>query len=299
VTVAPRQGTGFRHEALFYAGRDEFLAGTVPFVETGIEAGETVLVALPGSKRLLLQEEIDPQTPQVRFLLIEELGRNPGRLVSAWRDFLDEESGEGMRGLGELIWPGRTSAEIEECERQERLLNFAFDEGPSWTLMCPYDAGTLSDDVLSTAAHSHEASASPDALLVGSLPPPSGASFELRFGKAELRQVRLLVSERAGTAGLDSRRTEDLVLAACELATNSVQHGGGGGDLQVWYEDGRLVCDVRDAGRIDDPLVGHQRPPADQIGGRGLWIANQICDLVQIRSGEEGTQVRLQMAVDG
>jgi len=43
------------------------------------------------------------------------------------------------------------------------------------------------------------------------------------------------------------------------------------------------------SGRIDDPLVGRQR----------LWIANQICDLVQIRSGESGTQVRLQMAVDG
>lgn len=299
MTVAPRRGTGFRHEALFYADHAEFLAGTVPFVEAGIEVGETVLVALPGSNRLLLQKEIDPQVPQVRFLPIEKLGRNPGRLISAWRDFLDDEGAQGMRGLGELIWPGRTSAEIEECERQERLLNLAFDEGPSWTLMCPYDAGALSDDVLSAAAHSHHTPAAPGVLLEGSLPSPSGASFELHFGKAELRQVRLLVSERAGTAGLDGRRTEDLVLAACELATNSVQHGGGEGDLQVWYEDGRLICDVCDAGHIDDPLVGHRRPPADQAGGRGLWIANQICDLVQVRSGEDGTQVRLQMAVDG
>lgn len=299
MTVAPRQGTGFRHEALFYADRDEFLAGTVPFVEAGIEAGETVLVALPGPKRLLLQEEVDPDSAPVRFLPMEELGRNPGRLISAWRDFLRSESPSGMRGLGELIWPGRIGAEIEECERHERLLNLAFEGGPGWTLMCPYDAGALSDEVLSAAAHSHQAPAAPGALLEGSLPPPSGASFGLRFGRSELRQVRLLVSERAGTAGLDSRRTEDLVLAACELATNSVQHGGGEGELRVWYEDGRLICDVRDPGRIDDPLVGRQRPPADQVGGRGLWIAHQICDLVQIRSGEGGTQVRLQMAVEG
>jgi len=70
------------------------------------------------------------------------------------------------------------------------------------------------------------------------------------------------------------------------------------GELRAWYEDGWLICDVRDPGRIDDPLVGRQRPPADRVGGRGLWIANQICDLVQIRSGESGTQVRLQMAID-
>lgn len=298
MTATPRQQLGFRHEALFYADRDEFLGGTVPFVEAGVEAGETVLVALPGPRRLLLQEEVDPASAQVRFLPMEELGRNPSRLITAWRDFLASEDSQGMRGLAELTWPGRTGAEVEECERHERLLNLAFEGGPSWTLTCPYDASTLSDEVLSAAAHSHQTPTAPDALLEGSLPPPSGASFELRFGKAELRDVRLLVSERAGTAGLDRRRTEDLVLAACELATNSVQHGGGEGELRVWYEDGRLLCDVRDAGRIHDPLVGKERPPADQVGGRGLWIANQICDLVQIRSGENGTQVRLQMAVD-
>ena len=31
----------------------------------------------------------------------------------------------------------------------------------------------------------------------------------------------------------------------------------------------------------------------DRAGGRGLWIANQLCDLVQVRSGAAGTTVRL------
>jgi hypothetical protein len=36
--------------------------------------------------------------------------------------------------------------------------------------------------------------------------------------------------------------------------------------------------------------------PADgQPYGRGLWIANQLCDLVQIRSSAAGTVVRMQM----
>jgi hypothetical protein len=46
-------------------------------------------------------------------------------------------------------------------------------------------------------------------------------------------------------------------------------------------------------------MVGRQRPLPEQVCGRGLWIANQLCDLVQIRSGDLGTQVRLRMAIAG
>jgi hypothetical protein len=31
---------------------------------------------------------------------------------------------------------------------------------------------------------------------------------------------------------------------------------------------------------------------------RALWLVNQICDLVQIRSSDEGTVVRVSMRVD-
>ncbi|MGN6815724.1 MAG: anti-sigma factor RsbA family regulatory protein [Solirubrobacterales bacterium] len=297
MTETPQQEVGFRHEAFFYADRAEFLAGTVPFVEAGIEAGETVLIGLPATKRGFLQREIDPDSSKLHFISMEEAGRNPGRLISTWRELLhNQEDGAGVRSLGETIWPGRSSAEIDECQRHERLLNLAFGGGPAWTLICPYDAGALSDEILAAARHSHT-EVSADGLLEGSLPPPHGASFGMDFSKADLRHVRQLVSERAGTAGLDVRRSEDLVLAACEIATNSIQHGGGRGTLRVWYEDGKLICDVRDAGRITSPLIGRERPPIDQPSGRGLWIANQLCDLVQIRSGDKGTQVRLQMGV--
>ena len=31
------------------------------------------------------------------------------------------------------------------------------------------------------------------------------------------------------------------------------------------------------------------------LGGQGLWVVNQVCDLVELRSGRTGTTVRLQM----
>jgi len=39
------------------------------------------------------------------------------------------------------------------------------------------------------------------------------------------------------------------------------------------------------------------RPTPTQTGGRGLWMANQVCDLVRIRSGDTGTAVRLHMSL--
>ena len=80
------------------------------------------------------------------------------------------------------------------------------------------------------------------------------------------------------------------------MATNSVLHGGGRGTLRVWREAEMLVLEVRDAGQIPEPLVGRRRPEPGQIWGQGLWLANQICELVQVRSSAAGTVVRLHAA---
>lgn len=110
--------------------------------------------------------------------------------------------------------------------------------------------------------------------------------------------MRRRVEKVAAAAGLDRRAGADLVLAASELAANSVAHGGGAGTLRTWREGDRLVVDLEDAGWISEPLAGRLRPAVTQEGGRGLWLANQLCDLVQIRSSAAGTTVRLQVALD-
>ena len=52
---------------------------------------------------------------------------------------------------------------------------------------------------------------------------------------------------------------------------------------------------MRDRGRFEDPLAGRRRPSGAQVGGYGLWLANQVCDLVQLRSHEDGSTVRVHM----
>ena len=119
---------------------------------------------------------------------------------------------------------------------------------------------------------------------------------EVDFGPDGLAGLRALVTARARAFGLARPRTEDLVLAVHELATNSVRHGGGRGTCRLWQEGAALVCEVSDRGWITDPQAGRRRPPVDQPGGRGLWRVNQLCDGVEVRSSPDGTVVRVRMS---
>ena len=86
------------------------------------------------------------------------------------------------------------------------------------------------------------------------------------------------------------------MLAVHEAVTNSLRYGGDDGLLRIWRENGSVICEVRDSGCIDQPLVGRERPANDGEGGRGLWLVNHLCDLVQIRSFPTGAVVRLFMS---
>jgi anti-sigma regulatory factor (Ser/Thr protein kinase) len=298
---------GFQHEALIYGGPDEYLAGTVPFLRAAVEAGEPALVAVGASQREALEGELGEAAARVRFVDMRKLGRNPAWIIPFWREFVDEAGPRSVRGIGEPIWSARSPAALEECQRHEALLNVAFAPGSSWSLLCPYDAGSLDDDVLEKVSSSHphvhrdgrvEESPSfepePDC-FAGELPPPASTPETVAFGLAGLAEVRKKVTRAAEAAGMDPLAVADLVTATSELAANSVMHGGGSGVLRLWHEEGALLAEVEDRGQIEEPLVGRLRPGIHQEGGRGLWLANQLCDLVQIRSGDRGTTVRLHL----
>ncbi len=305
---------GFHHEAVFYAGDGEFVGATLPFIRAGVEADDAVLVAVGENKIQALKGELGRDSDQVGFLDIEQLGRNPARIIPAWRDFVDSNhgNGRGIRGVGEPIWPGRSAAETVECHHHESLLNLAFAGQADWQLLCPYDSAGLEDEVLETAKHnhpmvqtdgSHEHSRSyvdprmGPAPFCGELPEPSVQPRVIAFIGGELSAVRRFIGNCADAAGLSYGARVDLVLAANELAANSVRHGGGHGVMRIWPEGSELLCEVSDEGWIHQQLVGRERPDPAQSRGRGLWVANQVCDLVQIRSGEQGTTVRLHMSL--
>jgi anti-sigma regulatory factor (Ser/Thr protein kinase) len=109
----------------------------------------------------------------------------------------------------------------------------------------------------------------------------------------DLRTVRAVVAGAARRWGLPEARVADLILGAGEVAANSIRHGGGRGTMRIWQDEDAAVCEIRDAGFIDKPLAGRESPQGRGEGGYGLWLANQVCDLVQVRSSPAGTTIRL------
>jgi anti-sigma regulatory factor (Ser/Thr protein kinase) len=110
--------------------------------------------------------------------------------------------------------------------------------------------------------------------------------------------VRALVASEAARAGLSSSRRTDLVIAASEVAANTLKHTDGAGLVRIWVTDREMLCQFDDSGHITDPLAGYGRPAHDEPGGQGLWLVNQVCDLAEMRSSPFGTTIRLHMALD-
>jgi anti-sigma regulatory factor (Ser/Thr protein kinase) len=114
---------------------------------------------------------------------------------------------------------------------------------------------------------------------------------------SNLSEVRAMVRRYALLAGLPKARADDLVIAVSEVAANTVRHARSAGTLDMWRCENEIVCEIHDRGVINDPLAGQRRPTADALAGHGLWLVYQLCDLVELLSGQEGTTVRMHMSI--
>ena len=125
------------------------------------------------------------------------------------------------------------------------------------------------------------------------LPPPPQSAEALGYD-TDLAPVRRLVERHARRASLAAERVADLVLAASEIAANTLSHTRSGGTFQVWHDEQEIFCQAHDQGWIADPLAGCVRRGPDGRG-HGLFLVNHVCDLVEMRTGQAGTTVRMHM----
>lgn len=134
----------------------------------------------------------------------------------------------------------------------------------------------------------------PDAVLDYPPPPPPDlgpSAVELTFGRDELVALRRVTARVGVEAGLDDDRVADLVLAVSELASNSVEHGPGTGRVLMWKRGTSVTAEVSDEGHLDLPFAGLVAPPPSGARGRGLWLACELTDVLQVWGGT-GTVVR-------
>ncbi|MFI7688083.1 anti-sigma factor RsbA family regulatory protein [Nonomuraea sp. NPDC049655] len=307
-TMTPSEA--FAHPALFYRTEQEYTQQTVAFLREGLAIGEPAAVAVPGPNLELIKTGLGADAEGITFLDMTDVGRNPGRIIPrVLRGFADRHPHGRVRIIGEPIWAGRSAAEYPACAQHEALINAAF-EGRAATILCPYDEGRLDAEVIADARITHptvisngreEASDAYDWRAVVArynemlVPAVDAAVFS--FTDPLLPAVRQFAVAHAMRLGLTGQRLGDAELAVAELTTNSVRHGGGQGTLAVWSEAGQFVCEVRDAGRLSDPLAGRRPPDPTQLGGRGLLLVHYVADLVRVHASEDGTVIRFYLGL--
>lgn len=299
---------GFVHAAAIYHSQQEFLDLAGRFVGDGLALDEAVLLAVPPETLALLRDALyagtDPPA-DVRMVDITEVARNPSRFMATQGAFIDEHPDQRVRIVSQLAWPGRTDEEFVACMEHEALVNEAMDGYPA-TSLCLYDAGRLRGGVLSDARATHpllwkygvpqrSSDYAPGEVLERCNQPlaagPGAVTYMVRKS-ADLRPARSFAVDYAGWMGLSQESIEDLQLVATELATNSLMYTGGACRLAFWQDDGHLVCEARDTGRFDDPMVGRLDPGPCGPASRGLYLVNAISDLVRTHTTRTGTTIQ-------
>ena len=156
MVTAAVPGNQFRHLALLYHGRGEYLSALRAFIQACAARGDAVFVAVPRRKAQLVRQELGDDPAHMTLADMAELGRNPARIIPAVLSYASQHRGQNVCFIGEPIWPGRTAAEMQEATRHEALINLAFRDSPV-TVLYHYDGVRLPESVLADAVCTHPA----------------------------------------------------------------------------------------------------------------------------------------------
>ena len=300
---------GALHEAVLYSAPDELAERLVPRMLPSLDEGSPVVAVLDDAIRAEVRRALGDAAEHVEFPDPAVVHRVPPFTVATrWarlsrrvttatgRATVVGQHLEGLPGCSENHWA-----------RLDIALNVAV-VGLPITVLCPYRADDR-DRARIEATHPRLATAAglvasgtyrpPTEALVEYPPPPppelGPPAAELAFTADELADLRHLVAEVAGRGATAPDRVADLVLAVNEIGSNSLEHGPGRGRLRLWTTDEAMIAEIADRGTADLPFPGMIAPLTSGVRGRGLWLASELCDVMQVWSDGEGTVVRLRM----
>jgi anti-sigma regulatory factor (Ser/Thr protein kinase) len=299
------KGGSFRHHALVYESQDEYLACAVAFLREGLEAGEGAIVAHTKPGLAMMREALGPDAADVTFVDVSAAYTRPARTLAAYHKVYAEQLRKTpqLRAVADVQF-GPDPAEWDLWTGYEAVFNRSFGHLPAWVL-CSYNANGTPDSIIEGVWQTHREVVDgdtwtssddyedPDELLrrLTATPEPLPELRSIPFGRGaeDLREqlARELVAEH-----VPEGRVLDLLLAANEIATNAVEHGGGIEDVRVGRAQGRFVCEIVDRGEgFDDPTAGYI-PPRTGIGS-GLWVARQLTWQIEFFWAPDGFTTRL------
>lgn len=307
-TGAAEGHTGFFHETALYGSDDELLDIVVPFLEGGVSAGEPTVVSLASHNAALVRRAL-PALDGITYLSGDDQYARPASSIRVYRDLFGALAGSGadqIRVVGEVPQPG-VGVAWDGWARYEAAINHAYDEFPVWG-MCAYDTRTAPTEILDDVERTHQHVATADGRHrpneryedpVGFLrgrPAPALDPLERTTPGFELWDPAEADARHAVVrlpAGLPTSSVDDLAVSVSEIVTNARRHGRPPVRVRGWAGRGRAVVTVHDTGPgVTDPFAG-LLPANRDDGGRGLWIAHQLCSEVSLLPGDAGFGVRL------
>lgn len=304
-------GTTAQHEAVLHTSPADLARRVAPRVGAALAAGDMVVAVLGADHQDALRAELGAVADSVEFadpVLVHDVPAFTVAVRWARRARAAAAVGRQVLVVGGTV-DGLPGCGPEHWARLDIALNVALVGLPA-SVLCAYPADSLDlarvhrmHPLVSTVDGSASSTQyrPPHEALIEFPPPPAPdlgtPTAELAFRSGGLPAVRRLVGAAAREHGLDVDRVADLVLVVNELAANSMEHGPGSGTLRLWrVPPTALLAEVSDAGGgIDLPFPGITLPPPDGARGRGLWLASELSDVMQVWSDDRGTVIRVQV----
>jgi anti-sigma regulatory factor (Ser/Thr protein kinase) len=302
--------SALRHAGAFYPSPRALVSRIAPMVRADLDRGVPVALAVAPRTRDALGEALGgldavavldhPDSPAGRSgqtmavrraAQLRELagGNRPVTLIAEHLDRFDGPDGRfwvELEAASNVAMAG-TAVQMR-CFYPELPLHRAVRDGALRT------HPTLLDD--RGARHNPDYRPPREVLAELPVPPPvllGPPDLRLDLECMALTGVRARLEAELLAAGYRRARTEDVVFALNEIATNALLHGAAPAEVHVWTVPGAVVVEVHDSGRLTDPLPGIAPPAPGQRSGWGVWIARQTCEAVHLWSDPAGTHVRL------
>jgi hypothetical protein len=322
------------HEAMYYSHLDEFFAGAAAFIDEWLGQPTLIAVPEPrlsalrerlgtaAAKVSFVDMADEGRNPNriIPWMLATFVEEHPGPVR-----IIGEPVFVG-RGPEEVAACVQHEALINVALAEGDLIILCPYDVRQLSHVVPYAERThpvVRDDRGRRLSTSYTDPHTVVALLNQPLPERRRVDEVMVFDRRELRALRQRIGEYAMKAGMTQSRVGDLQMAVNEIGTNAVVHVGSEGRgfsessdvagrgfsessdvggtgslraaLRMWCEEDRLICEIRGAGEISDIMAGRVIPSPDSPRGRGLLIANRLCDLVQTHTAPTGTTTRLHM----
>lgn len=307
----------FRHSVMIIDSDEVVRQVLVPAVRQAMTEADKVLIAVSDDTARLLREELVEAAGQLEWGDTAAFYQRLGFAYENFRRYLAAARAAGLR-IHVFAEPDVTGDADEAGAVDRTAAYLAYESICNETyaqygceVTCLWDARRHSTLMIENvrSLHNHELGpqgrepslgyVGPRHYLAGRnevpLPPAGPPEWTVDLDDLDgLPRLHAEVQDWAGRHGFAGSAAADVLLAVGEVATNGLVHGRPPVRVYGWRQHNTLVVQADDQGGIPlPPLAGYLPPGQQPPSQRGLWLARQLADVVQARTADGVTSVRL------